>query len=93
MDLERLCDAIAAEILVPATVLTRLLVGGPPEPGHLRQLYATSSASEEVCAIVLASRIPVRGLCSSYAEIPRPSRSPRAAATPSCASPAIFPPP
>ena len=60
-DLERLCDAIAAEILVPAPEVTRLLAGGLPEPGHLRQLYATSSASEEVCAIALASHIPVRG--------------------------------
>lgn len=60
-DLERLCDAIAAEILLPAPVVTRLLAGGPPKPGHLRQLYATSSASEEVCAIALASHIPVRG--------------------------------
>jgi hypothetical protein len=60
-DLERLCDAIAAEILIPAPVITRLLAGSLPEPGHLRQLYAASSASEEVCAIALASRIPVRG--------------------------------
>ena len=60
-DLERLCDAIAAEILIPAPVVTRLLAGSPPEPGHLRQLYAASSASEEVCAIALASHIPVRG--------------------------------
>ena len=60
-DLERLCDAIAAEILIPASVVARLLGGSAPEPGHLRQLYAASSASEEVCAIALASRIPVRG--------------------------------
>lgn len=60
-DLERLCDAIAAEILIPASAVTRLLAGSQPEPGHLRQLYAASSASEEVCAIALASRIPVRG--------------------------------
>jgi hypothetical protein len=60
-DLERLCDAIAAEILIPARVVARLLGGSSPEPDHLRQLYAASSASEEVCAIALASRIPVRG--------------------------------
>jgi hypothetical protein len=60
-DLEHLCDAIAAEILIPAPVVTRLLAGSPPEPGHLKQLYASSSASEEVCAIALAAHIPVRG--------------------------------
>ena len=54
-------DAIAAEILIPDSVVTRLLGGSSPEPAHLRHLYAASSASEEVCAIALASRIPVRG--------------------------------
>lgn len=61
IDLERLCDAIAAEILIPAPVVTRLLAGSPPEPGHLRQLYTATSASKEVCAIALAAHIPVRG--------------------------------
>lgn len=60
-DLERLCDAIAAEILIPAPAVTRLLAGSPPEPWHLKQLYAASSASEEVCAIALAAHIPMRG--------------------------------
>jgi hypothetical protein len=60
-DLERLCDAIAAEILIPGPIVTQLLGNSSPEPGHLRQLYAASSASEEVCAIALAPHIPVRG--------------------------------
>ncbi len=60
-DLERLCDAIAAEILLPPSTVTSILARGTPEPRHLRQLYADSHASEEVCAIALAAHLPVRG--------------------------------
>lgn len=60
-DLERLCDAIAAEILLPASAITRALTGNAPAPEHLRQLYAASGASEEVCAIALAAHLPLRG--------------------------------
>jgi hypothetical protein len=60
-DLERLCDAIAAEILLPASTVTQVLAGSTPAPGHLRQLYTGSRASEEVCAIALAARLPARG--------------------------------
>jgi hypothetical protein len=60
-DLERLCDAIAAEVLLPTSTVTRALAGDAPAPGHLRQLYAASRASEEVCAIALAAHLPVRG--------------------------------
>ena len=60
-DLERLCDAVAAEILLPAPTITRALAGCAPAPGHLRRLYAVSHASEEVCAIALAARLPTRG--------------------------------
>ena len=60
-DLERLCDAIAAEILLPTSTIARALAGNTPAPGHLRQLYAASRASEEVCAIALAAHLPVRG--------------------------------
>jgi hypothetical protein len=60
-DLERLCDAIAAEILLPSSTIARVLAGDAPEPRHLRQLYAGSHASEEVCAIALAAHLPVRG--------------------------------
>jgi hypothetical protein len=60
-DLERLCDTIAAEILLPPSAVTRVLGGSAPVPGHLRQLYAASQASEEVCAITLAGRLPGRG--------------------------------
>lgn len=60
-DLERLCDAIAAEILLPASTVIRVLDGNAPAPSHLQQLYTASQASEEVCAIALAARLPARG--------------------------------
>jgi Zn-dependent peptidase ImmA (M78 family) len=60
-DLERLCDAIAAEILLPASTVTQILTGNAPTPANLTQLYAASQASEEVCAIALAARLPARG--------------------------------
>lgn len=60
-DLERLCDAIAAGILLPEAVLLGVLDGQTPAPEHLPQLYSASRASEEVCAIALAGRLPVRG--------------------------------
>jgi hypothetical protein len=60
-DLERLCDAIAAEILLPLSTITQVLSGSAPQPGHLRQLYTASRASEEVCAIALAAHLPSRG--------------------------------
>lgn len=60
-DLERMCDAIAAEILLPASTVTRVLARNAPAPSHLQQLYAASHASEEVCAIALAARLSARG--------------------------------
>ena len=60
-DLERLCDAIAAGILIPPSTITQVLSGNLPEPAHLRQLYTASRASEEVCAIALAAHLPARG--------------------------------
>jgi hypothetical protein len=60
-DLERLCDEIAAEILLPAPTITRILAGNAPTPAHLLQLYKASHASEEVCAITLAAHLPARG--------------------------------
>lgn len=60
-DLERLCDAVAAQLLLPESTTTRVLDGYRPSPEHLQQLYSASEASEEVCAIALASRLSVRG--------------------------------
>jgi hypothetical protein len=60
-DLERLCDAIAADILLPASTVTQVLAGNAPTPANLTQLYAASQASEEVCAVALAAWLPTRG--------------------------------
>ena len=60
-DQERLCDAIAAELLLPDPTINKTLAGATPTVEHLQQLYAASRASEEVCAIALASRLSARG--------------------------------
>jgi hypothetical protein len=60
-DIERLCDAVAAQILLPESTTSRILDGRTPSPEHLQQLYSASEASEEVCAIALASRLSARG--------------------------------
>ncbi|WP_177319543.1 ImmA/IrrE family metallo-endopeptidase [Actinoplanes philippinensis] len=60
-DLERLCDTVAAQILLPESTTTQVLGGRQPAPEHLRQLYSASMASEEVCAIALAGRLRTRG--------------------------------
>ena len=61
MDVERLCDTVAAQILLPESMVLRVLGEYDPAPEHLRQLYAASRASEEVCAIALAQRLRGRG--------------------------------
>lgn len=60
-DLERLCDAVAAQILLPESTITQILDGRQPAPEHLQRLYSASKASEEVCAIALAGRLRKRG--------------------------------
>lgn len=60
-DQERLCDAIATGILLPEQTINQILAGAAPTTDHLYQLYTSSQASEEVCAIALAARLPVRG--------------------------------
>jgi hypothetical protein len=46
---------------LPEPAIDEILAGATPTVDHLRQLHASSQASEEVCAIALASRLPVRG--------------------------------
>lgn len=60
-ELERLCDLIAAELLLPATLVTHVLSNHPPAAAHIRELYEASAASEVVCSIVLAQRLPCQG--------------------------------
>ena len=60
-DLEQLCDLIAAGLLLPEALVTRVLDRCAPEAAHIRALYEASAASEVVCAIALAQRLPCQG--------------------------------
>ena len=60
-ELERLCDRIASELLMPGDLVTEILAGQPPAAAHLQALHAASAASEPVCAIALAQRLPCQG--------------------------------
>lgn len=60
-ELERLCDRIAAELLLPDLLVEQVLDGHPPAAAHLGSLYAASAASEAVCAIALAGRLRSQG--------------------------------
>ncbi len=60
-DLERLCDRIAADLLLPEALVREVLNGQAPGAAHVRALYEASSASEQVCAIALARRLTSQG--------------------------------
>ena len=60
-DLEALCDLIAARLLLPDEIIRRVLGGAPPQAKHVHELVKASSASEPVCAIALAGRLPCQG--------------------------------
>ncbi|HUY48404.1 MAG TPA: ImmA/IrrE family metallo-endopeptidase [Streptosporangiaceae bacterium] len=60
-ELERLCDRIAAELLLPAALVTQVLDHQAPAAAHVRAIYEASAASEVVCAIALAQRLPCQG--------------------------------
>ena len=60
-DLEQLCDLIAAGLLLPEALVIRVLNRRAPEAAHIRALYEASAASEVVCAIALAQRLPCQG--------------------------------
>jgi len=60
-DLEQLCDLIAAGLLLPKALVTQVLKHRAPEAAHIRALYDASAASEVVCAITLAQRLPSQG--------------------------------
>lgn len=55
--LERLCDEIAAALVVPESMLSEVVGAGPLTAKHLKTLIAVSSASGPACAIALASRL------------------------------------
>jgi len=58
---ELLCDRVASRLLVPPTVVARLLAGDPPRARHIADLHAATSASEPVCAIALSEHLPCQG--------------------------------
>jgi Zn-dependent peptidase ImmA (M78 family) len=60
-DLEQLCDLIATRLLLPDTLIAQTLNRRAPEAAHIRALYEASAASEVVCAIALAQRLPCQG--------------------------------
>jgi Zn-dependent peptidase ImmA (M78 family) len=60
-DLEQLCNLIAARLLLPDALVTQVLNRRAPEASHTRALYEASAASEVVCAIALAQRLPCQG--------------------------------
>lgn len=60
--LEQLCNEVASRLLIPDSLLDTVIRTGPPEVLHLRQLTDISAASQEVCAIALARRLPCAGM-------------------------------
>lgn len=59
--LETVCDRIAQRLLLPLSTLSRVFGTTPVRAAHIQQLYDTSQASEPVCAIALAARLPCLG--------------------------------
>ncbi|WP_232661262.1 ImmA/IrrE family metallo-endopeptidase [Pseudonocardia sp. TRM90224] len=60
--LEQLCNEIASRLLLPDALLDAVIGSGTPEAVHLRRLADTTAASQEVCAIALARRLPCSGM-------------------------------
>jgi hypothetical protein len=52
---------IASGLLLPEALVTQVLNSRAPEAAHIRALYEASAASEVVCAIALAQRLPCQG--------------------------------
>jgi hypothetical protein len=61
IEIERLCDDIAAALLVPDDLLNSIVGKGPVTGQHLVDLYVASEASQIVCAIALARRLTCTG--------------------------------
>jgi hypothetical protein len=58
---EKVCDAFAAEILLPEEVVDQVLAGSRPQAHHLLDLYEISKASREACAVRLSQRLGGEG--------------------------------
>lgn len=61
MEEERLCDQIAALLLVPDELLDAVVGAGPVRAQHLLDLFTRSEASQVVCAIALSRRLACAG--------------------------------
>lgn len=59
--LETVCDRIAQRLLLPSITLNQVIGAGPIRAAHIQQLYDISRASEPVCGIAVASRLPRLG--------------------------------
>jgi len=59
--IEEMCDAMAAQLLLPDELLNGVLARAKPSAQHLVALYERSTASREVCAIALAQRLGCEG--------------------------------
>lgn len=60
-ELERLCDAIAAELLLPTSTVAAVVKGGPVRADHAVALYDTTQASHHAIAVRLLTRLPCAG--------------------------------
>ncbi len=58
---EKVCDAFAAEILLPDPLVDGVLAGCKPEAQHLLKLFERSHASREACAVRLSQRLGGEG--------------------------------
>lgn len=60
-ELERLCDAIAAELLLPTSAVNAVVKAGPVRADHAVSLYDTTQASHHAIAVRLVARLPCAG--------------------------------
>lgn len=60
-ELERLCDDIAAGLLISEELLSSIVGTGPITGRHLVDLFVATEASQVVCAIALARRLTCTG--------------------------------
>lgn len=58
---ERICDAVAGQLLIPDTTVDRVVAGRKPRAQDVLALYEASAASLEACAVRLASRMRCEG--------------------------------
>lgn len=61
IELERLCDDIAAALLLPDELLNEIVGKGSVTGQHLLDLYLATEASQVACAIALARRLTCTG--------------------------------